>query len=81
MGLALPLQAHAASGCRVSLPEPLQAAFEARRLGFAGRIWLQHNRTPGPELLHLLRTLSCSLHLLSDEPEAPKALHNKPKII
>lgn len=63
-----------ASGCRVSLLEPLQAAFEAQKPGFADGIWLQHNHTPGPELLHVPHTPNYSQHPLSGEPEVPEAI-------
>jgi hypothetical protein len=64
-------QVHAASGCIISLLEPLQAAFVAGKPGFAGRIWLQHIRKLGLSLSHSLHTPNCSLHPLSDELVAP----------
>ena len=64
-------QVHAASGCIISLLEPLQAAFVAGKPGFAGRIWLQHIRKLGLSLAHSLHTPNCSLHPLSDELVAP----------
>ena len=68
--------APAAFGCRVSLLEPLLAAFEAVRPGSAGKIWLQHTHKQGLSLLRLPRKLGCSLRLLSGEPEAPAPHHN-----
>lgn len=61
----------AASGCRESPPEPLQAAFVAARLDSAGKILPQRIRKLGLSLLHLLRKLNCLPHLLFDLMEAP----------
>lgn len=71
--------APAASGRRVSLLEPLLAAFVAVRPGFAGKIWLQHTRKQGLSLLRLPRKLDCSLRLPSAEPEAPAPHHTNHK--
>jgi len=69
--VGLASQVHAASGCIISLLEPLQAAFVAEKPGFAGRIWPQHTRKLGLSLSHSLHTPNCSLHPLSDELVAP----------
>jgi hypothetical protein len=73
--------APAASGCTVSLLEPLLAAFVAVRPGFVGKIWLQHTHKQGLSLLRLPRKLDCSLRLPSGEPGAPVPHHSKLVII
>lgn len=60
-----------ASGCRGSQPGPQPAAFVAERPGFVNKKWPPRSHRLGPLLLHLPRTLDCSLHLLSAELEAP----------
>ena len=60
-----------ASGCTVSLLEPLLAAFEAEKPGSVNKIWPLHIHKLGLSPLRLLHIPNCSLHLAFAELEAP----------